>query len=131
MKNNMKLQLAAFLKIYLPFSIILFAIQYSVVNFSLETELYYSTLSIYAFHFIATFLVYALVLLVHQNFKNQSGFAFMGLGLFKMIGALVFLLPLLLGEMGNKFTELMAFFIPYFIFLMFETIYVVKIINQK
>lgn len=127
----MKLQLAAFLKTYLPFSIILFAIQYVVVNFSLESELYYSTLAIYVFHFLATLLVYGLVLWVHQHFKNQAGFAFMGLGFIKMIAALVFLLPLLLGDMGNKFTELMAFFIPYFIFLMFETIYVVKIINQK
>lgn len=127
----MKLQVTSFLKSYLPFTIILFAIQYWVVNAVLEMDAYYATISIYAFHFIASLLVYLVVLWVHENFKDKAGFAFMALGLLKTLAALIFLLPLLLGDSQNKFADLMAFFIPYFLFLIFETLFVVRKINEN
>ena len=127
----MKLQITNFLKSYLPFTFILFAIQYWVVNGILEMETYYATASIYAFHFVASLLVYLVVLWVHENFEDKAGFAFMALGLFKTLAALIFLLPLLLGDSQNKFADLMTFFIPYFLFLIFETLYVVRKINEN
>jgi|SRR5690554_1261185 len=131
MKIDMQQQVTGFLKSYLPFTVILFAIQYGVVHAVLEMETYYATLSIYAFHFVASLLVYLIVLWVHENFKDKAGFAFMGLGLVKTLAALIFLLPLLLGDSPNKFVDLMTFFIPYFLFLIFETLFVVRKINEK
>lgn len=127
----MKQQVTSFLKSYFPFTLILFAIQYWVVNDVLEMDAYYSTISIYIFHFIATLLVYLIVLWVHDNFNDKAGFAFMGLGLFKTLASLIFLLPLLLGDSQSKFADLMTFFIPYFLFLIFETLYVVRKINEN
>lgn len=131
MKIEMQQQVTGFLKSYLPFTIVLFAIQYGVVHSVLEIEPFYGTLSIYSFHFVASLLVYLIVLWVHENFQDKAGFAFMGLGLVKTLAALIFLLPLLMGESPNKFIDLMTFFIPYFLFLIFETLFVVRKINEK
>lgn len=127
----MKQDLPGFLKFFLPFILFLFILQYAVVNFLMNLQLYYSTYSIYVFHLLATFSVYAFVVFVHKSFPDKSGFAFMGASFFKMVAAVFFLLPMLLSDGPSKFAEVVAFFIPYFLFLIFETFFVVKIINQK
>jgi len=54
----------------------------------------------------------------------------MGLSLFKMFAAVIFLLPLILSGVNAVFANILAFFIPYFLFLVFETLYAVKLINK-
>lgn len=127
----MKQKLLDFLKIYLPFVVVLFVIQYLVVNYALDVELYYSTWSIYTFHLFASFFMYATVLFVHLTFSEKTGFAFIAFSFLKMLAALLFLLPMLLSDSPSKFTDMIVFFIPYFLFLIFETGFVVKIINEK
>lgn len=127
----MRPQIISFLKLFIPFSVVLFIIQYVTVEYLLKIDLYYSTLSVYAFHIIATFLIYLLLIFVHKNFSDKTGFAFMGTSLFKMFAAVVFLLPMMLNSTENRFPQIVAFFIPYFLFLVFETIYAVKLINRK
>lgn len=127
----MRQDLLSFLKFFIPYILLLFIIQYTVVNYMTDLELYYNTHSIYLFHFLATFLVYAFVVFVHKSFADKSGFAFMGASFFKMLAAILFLLPMLLSDSSSKFADVVAFFIPYFMFLIFETFFVVKIINQK
>ena len=127
----MQQKILGFLKIFIPFFIICLLIQFALVNYLFQPELYYSTFAIYAFQFIATLIVYFLLVLVQQNFSDKTGFAFMGCGLFKMLAAVLFLLPMMLNGTLNPFQSLIAFFIPYFIFLVFETIYAVKLINLK
>ncbi len=121
----------SFLKGFLPFSIILFLIQYWLVNDLLKPDLYYSTLAIYGFHTIATFLIYMFLAFVHNTFSDKTGFAFMACSLLKMLAAVLFLLPVMLNDVANPFQDLMAFFIPYFLFLIFETFYAVRLINTK
>ncbi len=127
----MQLKLISFLKTFLPFSIFLLAIQFVLVNKVLELELYYSTLAIYSFHILATFLIYLFLVIVHRSFSDKTGFAFMACSLLKMLAAVLFLLPMMLNDVVKPFQALMAFFIPYFLFLIFETIYAVKLINTK
>ncbi|TBW27762.1 hypothetical protein [Gramella sp. KN1008] len=127
----MKLKLLSFLKLFIPFSILLFAIQYSLVNFLMETNLYYTTVLVYAFHVIATFLIYLFLSYVHKTFSDKTGFAFMGCSLLKMLAAVLFLLPMMLSDVANPFHDMIAFFVPYFLFLIFETVYAVKLINIK
>ncbi|MFD1094483.1 hypothetical protein [Salegentibacter chungangensis] len=126
----MKKDLVPFLKKFLPYSIILFFTQWLLVNYFFEEELYYNTISVYAFHIISTLLIYIALVWVHKNFKDKTGFAFMGGGLLKMMAAVVFLLPMLLSE-APGFNDIIAFFIPYFLFLIFETFYAVKLINAQ
>ncbi|PTX45070.1 hypothetical protein C8P64_1060 [Christiangramia gaetbulicola] len=127
----MQARLISFLKLFLPFSIILFFIQFALVNYVFKIELYYSTLAIYAFHFLATFLIFLFLVFVHKTFSDKTGFAFMACSLLKMLAAVLFLLPVMLNDTPNPFQDIVAFFIPYFLFLIFETIYAVKLINTK
>lgn len=116
----------------IPFTLLLFLIQYLVVTYLMgPTDFYYTQLSIYLFHFLATLLIYLGLLLVYKHFKDFTGFGFMAASFFKMVAAIVFLLPMLLNYTGNAFANLLAFFIPYFLFLIFETYYAVRLINSK
>jgi hypothetical protein len=128
----MKNQITSFLAKLLPFTIILFITQYLIVIYALEDyEFFYPTYAIYLFHFVATFLIYLLLVWIYQNFRDKAGFAFMGASLIKMLAAIIFLLPMLLNNTGNAFGDLLTFFIPYFLYLVFETFYAVKLINAK
>lgn len=128
----MKNQLVKFLAKLLPFTIILFIAQYYLINYSLEAyDFFYPTYSIYLFHFLATLIIYLILVWIYHNFKDKTGFAFMGASMFKMLAAIIFLLPMLLNRTGNAFGDLLSFFIPYFIFLVFETFHAVKLINAK
>ncbi len=128
----MKQKLLDFLKIFIPFSIVLFVTQFLVMNFILEDIVfYYSAWVLYSFHILATFFIYIVLVLVHKNFKDNTGFAFMGGSLFKMLAAVLFLLPMLINNENNPFINLLSFFVPYFLYLIFETIYAVRLINSK
>ena len=127
----MQTKLIPFLQFFIPFSLLLFGLQFALVNYLLETNLYYSTMSIYAFHVIATLLIYLFLIYVHNTFRDKTGFAFMGCSLLKMMAAVLFLLPMMLSDVANPFQDMIAFFVPYFLFLIFETIYAVRLINIK
>ena len=127
----MKKKLPAFLKVFLPFSLVLFLIQYLLLNYLFESDLFYPVWAIYLFHFLATLIIYSILVWIHQNFQDKTGFAFMGLSLLKMLAAVIFLLPLILSGSTSTFLNILAFFIPYFLFLIFETLYAVKLINLK
>ncbi|MDN3595885.1 hypothetical protein [Zunongwangia endophytica] len=66
---------------------------------------------------------------MNQNYQDKTGFVFMGLGLLKMLAAVLFLLPALLNDEVAIFAQVIAFFAPYFIFLIFETTFTIKLIN--
>lgn len=127
----MKERIFSFLKYFIPFSILLGLIQVATVTYIFDIKLYYSTFSIYAFHFIATLSIYLFLVYVNQTFSDKTGFAFMGSSLLKMLAAVLFLLPMMLEDVPNPFQDIITFFIPYFLFLIFETIYAVRLINNK
>jgi uncharacterized membrane protein YcgQ (UPF0703/DUF1980 family) len=54
---------------------------------------FYSAWSIYAFNVIATILVYLLLLYINKILPTYTGFTFLGASLFRMIAAVVFLIP--------------------------------------
>lgn len=114
------------------FTVILYLGQYFLINNTLENRtFYYPAQWIYIFNFIATFLSYLFLLFVYSRFKESTGFAFMGSNFVKMVAAVIFLFPMLLNYEGNAFGNLMSFFIPYFLYLIFETFYAVKLLNSK
>ncbi len=127
----MQTKLTPFLKSFIPFSLFLFVVQFGLIKYVFKLDLYYSTLAIYSFHVIATFLIYLFLVFVYRSFSDKTGFAFMACSLLKMLAAVLFLLPLMLNDVANPFQSIIAFFIPYFLFLIFETIYAVRLINTK
>lgn len=126
-------KLRSYLLVLFPFTLLFFGIQYFVVE-ELKNEInkfYYSTWSIYAFHFLAALLVYLFVLFVNKTFPDKAGFAFMACSLLKMMAAIVFLLPLIQNREVSALNDVFAFFISYFLFLSLETFFALKILNSK
>jgi hypothetical protein len=127
----MKQKLIKFLFVLVPFTLVFFSLQYFIGDLIADTKaLYYETWKVYAFNFLATFIVYLFVVFVNKTFSDKTGFAFMACGLLKMMAAIIFLLPLIQNKELDAVNDVIAFFIPYFLFLFLETIYVVKILNK-
>lgn len=122
----------SFLKYLIPFTLLLFAAQYyATVAWSTHHDFFYATWSIYLFLFVTTLLIYVLLLFVNANFPDFTGFAFLGTTFVKMMAAVVFLIPLIQSEGRETNLDIAAFFIPYFLFLLFETIFSIRLINKR
>lgn len=120
-----------FLKFFLPYALILYILQYFVtVQLFASVPFYYSTWSIYVFHIIIALAAYLFLLFVHKNFPDKTGFTFMGMGVIKMMACVVFLIPMIQSDTVDRIPDVAAFFIPYFMFLLFETIIAVRLINK-
>lgn len=127
----MKEKLLPFVKQFIPFSIVLFVTQFLITPFLFpETSFYYSVYIIYVFHFILTFLLFSFLVFVNVNFFDKTGYTFLATGILKMMASVVFLLPLIQSDFENKIPDIGAFFIPFFLFLLFETIHSVKLLNS-
>lgn len=127
----MKQKLIKFLFVLVPFTLVFFSLHYFIGDLiGVTKDLYYETWKVYVFNFLATFSVYLFVVFVNKTFSDKTGFAFMACGLLKMMGAIIFLLPLIQNKELDAVNDVIAFFIPYFLFLFLETIYVVKILNK-
>lgn len=129
----MKQKTLRFLKAFLPFSIFIALLQFALAEyFFSEVSFYYSTASIMVFLVVATFIINMALILVHQQFSEYTGFAFMGLSLLKMLAAVLFLLPMITCDNFEQPLEnIFFFFIPYFLFLIFETLIAVRLLNLK
>lgn len=125
-------QFYKFLKLIIPFSLVLFFIQYYIVaSFFQNSIFFYSTWSIYVFHLVITLCSYSFLIFVNKTFPDKTGFAFMGFSLLKMMAAIVFLIPLLQSDLKSQVPDVSAFFIPYFLYLFFETLFAIRLINNQ
>ncbi|WP_019037157.1 DUF6168 family protein [Psychroflexus tropicus] len=102
-----------------------------LLDYFYEIITYYSLGSIYAFHILSALVVAGIVFWVQSNSKDHTGFAFMGTSLLKMLAAILFLLPGMLSEDKPNFSNILNFFIPYFLYLIFEAVQVIKLINAQ
>lgn len=113
-------------------TLVLFFIQNLVVNsVSHIYTFYYPVWTIYTFHFAITFLILTGLYFVGKIFPNYIGFSFMGSILFKMIGAMVFLIPLIKMENVVKIPDVISFFTPYFIYLFIEILLTISLLRQN
>lgn len=114
----------------LLFSILIIVVHW-VIDYVFSIVTYYSLVSIYLFHVISALAVAGIIQLVYSNFKDQAGLAFMATSLVKMLAAILFLLPGFISDDKPNFSNILNFFVPYFLFLIFEAIQVIKLINPK
>jgi len=125
-------KIVRFLSFFLPFSLTLFVIQYYISNhFLKEIPFYNSVVSIYIFHVVAVVLSYFLLLWINKNYFSYTGYAFLGFGILKMAFSIVFLMPLIKSNVEDKIPDVLAFFIPFFLFLFYETMQSIKLLNQN
>lgn len=121
-----------FLWFFIPFSVLLYLIQYALTNLLWTSlEFYYSPLAISLFLFFITLFFYVLLVYIHKIFPDKTGFAFLGFGMFKMFAAIVFLIPLIRSELENKVPATLFFFGSYFLYLFVDTLFSVRLINKK
>lgn len=121
-----------FLKYFVPFSIVLFLIQFFLMqSLSEKITFFYSAWSIYLFNIVTTVLIYLVLTFINKNFSTYTGFSFLGLSFFKMMAAIVFLIPFIKSDVSNPIIDVTAFFIPYFLFLLFETYFTIRLINKS
>lgn len=121
-----------FIKRLVPFTIILFLAQnYLPKQFLPEVDFFYSAISVNLFLFVSTLIVYMFVVYVNKNFSEKTGFAFLAGGMIKMFASIVFLIPLLKADLPTYINDVLYFFIPYFMFLLFETFLSVKLLHKE
>lgn len=123
-------QYISFILLLLGFSLILFLIHFSIVNWIVsDLNFFYPVWGIYLFHFLITVTLFSILYFVGKHFPQFVGFSFMALILFKMIAAIVFLLPLIRMKDVSKIPDFISFFAPYFIFLLIEILLTMKILR--
>lgn len=113
-------------------SILLYGAQRQVqLNIFNDLLFFYHPFSIYLFHFLVTAIILVGLIAVKNTYFEKTGFAFMAFSLLKMLASIIFLLPLIQAENMDYIPDVLAFFIPYFLFLLFEIFYAIKILNSK
>lgn len=119
-----------FLKYFFPISIALFLAQKNLSETVFEKQFFlFDTIQIYSFHAISTLLIYIILVFIQNKEPTKTGFAFMAASILKMLAVVLFLLPLIQSKLDNKLPSLAAFFVPYFMFLIIETYFSVRLIH--
>ena len=108
-----------------------FCQEYILSAYFNQIEFKITTLSIYLFHFLTVAVSYTLLVLVNKYFFQQTGYAFLAFGIIKMGLSVFFLMPVIDSEIANKIPDVLSFFIPFFIFLLLETIFSVNLLNSS
>ena len=113
-------------------TVILFLLQkYLIQSFFSSSYFYFETWQIYLFQFIS---VATLVYFLQHRSKIKPDKVlntFVILSLLKMAAVIVFLLPLFLNKSMDSKPTIFSFFLPYFIYLIIESSYALKILNEK
>ena len=109
----------------------MFAFQWFLIDFLMkETIFYIEAYKIYAFHFFTTLIIVLTLIKIKKIIPDKIGFTFMGFSILKMAASILFLFPLTNASCLDPIPDVLAFFIPYFIFLFYETFYLVSLLNN-
>lgn len=101
-------------------AVLIVAHHYLFHVFFSEINLYLPIWSVYAFNITMVICVFGFLRYKVQRGAKNGYILFSMLTLFKMVLALVFLSPLFFDKSNHPVTEVFNFFIPYFIFLIYE-----------
>lgn len=112
------------------FSLVLYGLHSIVLYAILKETFFYPLWSIYLFHFVTVFFVYAIINLKNTQGKKKIFYTFMVLTFLKMALAIVFLLPLFFSTTESKQADVFNFFIPYFLFLATEVYAIARFLRE-
>jgi len=101
-------------------STIFWGIHYYLVSHFFTLDLYIPLWAIYCFNVVLVVIIYTSLRLCHRFWPKYVLQGFIGLTVFKMLLAILFLWPLFLNQSGHTKLEVFNFFIPYFIYLAIE-----------
>lgn len=115
-----------------PVAVLFYFIQYFILSTYFNyIEFKITTLSIYLFHFLTVAVSYSLLVMVNKYFFQQTGYAFLAFGVIKMGLSVFFLMPVINSDIDNKVPDVLSFFIPFFVFLLLETIFSINLLNSS
>ena len=113
-------------------SVLLFAVHsYLFYYFAKEVTLFFPLWQIYTFHLVVTLVIYTIINYKFHTGKRYIFNLFLVTTLFKMVLAILFLLPLILSDFENKQPDVFNFFIPYFVYLFFEVFALSKFLQKS
>jgi|SRR5690606_7654710 len=126
----MKSKLLPSVLAYIGITLLLFTAQWAIQSqFFSQIDFYYPLWGIYLFHSCFAAVIYFTVKAVHGILPDKAGLAFLALSGFKMLGAIIFLIPLIKSELADPIPAVFSFFIPYFLYLLIEVIIVIKLLK--
>ena len=94
-------------------------------------EVFIPLQKIYLFNFFITFISLANLYFVYYKFRDYVGYTYLGIGIIKMALSLVFLMPLIKSDFDSKIPDTLNFFFCYFVILIIESVFLVKLLNKK
>lgn len=113
------------------FSVVAFSIHmYLTSYFFINVAFFFPIWQVYAFNFLTTYLLYTIINYRYSKDKNSVFTTFMFSTLLKMGLVIIFLLPLLIGNVTDKKPAVFNFFIVYFLFLIFEVVSITKFLKN-
>ncbi len=131
MKSKTSKEFLYFLAIFIPVSILLYFVQNFVIGeLSAKFEFYLSTVNIYLFHAGVTLLIFCILLTVSRASFTSTGYAFFACSLLKILASVVFLIPFFKLKGIYKIPDALAFFAPYFIYLILETYFALRLMRK-
>lgn len=96
-----------------------------------KIQLFIPLQNIYFFNYSLSLVVLLILYYIHNKFNDKVGYAFLTLGILKMMVSIYFLMPLIESDFSNKIPDTLNFFFCYFVFLIIESIILVKLLNKK
>ena len=115
----------------LIFSAVLFGIHDYVLNQFFEGTLVIPLWGIYLYNVALVFIVFTILKKYSKNKSNDMLKVFLILTALKMVLAIALLLPLFLKKSNHTQLEVFNFFIPYFMFLIFEIFSLNKFLQKS
>ena len=112
-------------------SVLLVSLHYFVFQntiFSIDNDLIQK---FYFFLISLNIFTYYILLKISEKKPDFVGFTFLGFVLIKMVVSFVFLYPIIKANMIDKEKFILIFFALYFIYLIFETVSSMSLINKK
>lgn len=112
-------------------SIILLSISFYIHSGYVAFEDHSIMIQSYIANFILGIIVFVVIELFKKTHTNIIGFIFLGGSLFKFLVYFLYILPILTstGEL-TKF-KFLVFYVPYFICLMLELLFLVRLMNRE
>lgn len=104
--------------------------QYLLHYFASKTIFFFPVWHIYLFNFVLTTMFFTIINYKYSRDKSSVFNTFILSTLVKMVLAILFLLPVLIGESKDKKLDIFNFFITYFLFLTLEVYSITKFLQN-
>lgn len=85
----------------------------------------------YLSNYSVTALIFLLLFTFRKKYRDQLGFLFMGGSFLKFAMFFVFFAPTYRTDGEIQTTEFLAFFVPYIVCLVVETLRIIRLVNDK